>query len=284
MHMSRTSVPYAQVQGIRLLEAAVQEFGPLFTRQDIEPLAAQQGLSTGHLSKLLSVLNASGYLEIIKRGVYVVKSPLFAGEIHPFAIAAALVQPLAISHWSALAHHGFTTQAPTMVQASTPCAVVTPEMRRGRANRPRGRAVWRALGQEIEYIHVPAPRFFGHQRIWVDTWRQVDITDPERTALDLLARPDVFGSVRSVIEILEENLTRLDLSRLVAYTLRYGMGSVVKRMGWTLEHLGVGEEIVAPLQSYPVKSYYRLDPQSSDYGTPNRRWHIWENLARPENG
>lgn len=33
---------------------------------------------------------------------------------------AALVEPMAISHWSALAHHGLTTQIPPMVQASTP--------------------------------------------------------------------------------------------------------------------------------------------------------------------
>ena len=54
-----------------------------------------------------------------------------SGEIHPFAVAAALVRPSAISHWSALDHHGLTTQMPKMVQVSIPGKVVTPEMRRG---------------------------------------------------------------------------------------------------------------------------------------------------------
>lgn len=269
---------YAQPKGIRLLETAVQEFGPLFTRQDIQPLAEQLGLSRGHLSTLLNALNASGHIEIIKRGVYVAKSPLFAGETHPFAIAAALISPSAISHWSALAHHGFTTQLPAMIQASTPRKVVTPEMRRGEANRPRGRAVWTALNIEVEYIHVSAPRFFGHQRIWVDSWHQVEITDPERTALDLIARPDIFGGMRAAIELLEDNLSRLDLSVLTAYTLRYRTGSVIKRMGWILEHLGVSEETVAPLLSYPIRAYTLLDPQAPPGGTPNRRWRIRENL------
>jgi hypothetical protein len=54
-------------------------------------------------------------------------------QLLPFAVTAALVQPCAISHWSALEHHGFTTQIPMAVQASTPRKVVTPEMRKGHA-------------------------------------------------------------------------------------------------------------------------------------------------------
>ena len=78
---------------------------------------------------------------------------LASGEIHPFAVAAALMQLSAISHGSALAHHGLTTQMPKMVQAPIPGKVVTPEMRYGQVYRPRGRAVWQALGVEVELIH-----------------------------------------------------------------------------------------------------------------------------------
>ena len=74
---------YANSQGLRLLSAAVQELGPLFTRQVLQPLAARQGLSLGHLSKLLSLLNALGQVAILKRGVYAVQSPLYAGENSP---------------------------------------------------------------------------------------------------------------------------------------------------------------------------------------------------------
>jgi hypothetical protein len=40
------------------------------------------------------------------------------------------------------------------------------------------------------------------------------ITDPERTALDLFARPEIFGRAVA-LELMEENLARLDLARLV---------------------------------------------------------------------
>lgn len=276
--MGQTTTSYATPQGLRLLESVVREIGPLFTRQDISPLAKQQGLTPGHLSRLITALQASGYIVILKRGLYLVQSPLYAEKVHPFAIAVSLVEPAVISHWSAVAHHGFTTQMPAVVQASTPRKVVTPEMRRGKATRPRGRAVWRVLDLEVEYIHVVEKRFFGHQPVWVDNWHRVHITDLERTALDVVARSDVFGGMRAAMEILEEAVPRLNISRLVEYSLRYDVGATIKRMGWALERLGVPEVEIAPLQAYPVTAYYRLDPRGPATGKTNRRWHLKENI------
>ena len=181
-------------------------------------------------------------------------------------MADALVQPAAISHWSALAHHGFTSQLPVMVQASTPRKVITPEMRKGAADQPRGRSVWKALGIEVEYLHIQEDHFFGHQKIWVNSWQQISITDPERTALDLIARPAVFGGIRAAIEILEEGLPRIDVHGLIQYALRYDLGVVIKRLGWLLERFGVTSGEIASLQSYPVTTYYRLDPQARPAG------------------
>ena len=279
-----TESGYAQSEGIRLIEAAVQAFGPLFTLEQLCPLAEQQGLSATHTRKLLSMLRASGWIENLKRGVYAVRKPFYAADIPPFAVAAALMQPCAISHWSALAHHGFTTQLPVMVQASTPRKVVTPEMRQGAAHRPRGRAVWTALGVEIEYIYVQASGFFGHEQIWVSAGQQVAITDPERTALDLLARPDIFGGIRASMELFETALPQLDIEKLVGYTLRSDVGAVIKRAGWLLEQLDVPAASLAPLQAYPVTSYYRLDPQLPVGTRYNAHWRINENIGEAAYG
>ena len=157
------------------------------------PLPENQRLTPEKTRKLISKLAQSGWIEILKRGTYAVKSPLYSGNIPPYAIADALVNPIAISHWSAVAHHGFTTQNPTMVQASTPANVVTPEMRTGMAYSPRGRASWRAYNLEFEFIHVKTNWFWGFQKLWVNSWTQVSITDPERTVLDMIIRPDLFG-------------------------------------------------------------------------------------------
>jgi predicted transcriptional regulator of viral defense system len=281
--MNHPDSHYSQSEGMKLVESAVQELGPVFTLDKLKPIAERQGLSPKHLLKLISMLDTAGRIEILKRSVYAVKTPLYAGEIPPFAVAAALVQPMAISHWSALAQHGFTTQLPAMVQASTPRKVITPEMRTGEADRPRGRAVWKALGVEIEYIYVQEKQFFGHQKMWVNNWQQVSITDPERTALDLIARPDVFGGMSAAIEILEEALPHIEISGLIQYALRYNVGAIIKRLGWLLEHLGVAVDTIALLQSFPVRTYYRLDPQAPTGKQYASRWHIIENLKKSPN-
>jgi predicted transcriptional regulator of viral defense system len=271
---------YSQSQGLKLLELAVQEFGPIFTLDQLKPIARKQRLSAAHLRVLINSLASANWIEIIKRGTYVVNSPLYSGEIPPFAIASVLLQPLAISHWSACVHHGFTTQTPTMVQASTPNKVITPEMRTGKAYSPRGRAAWRAYGLEFEFIHVKRVLFWGFEKIWVSSWYQVNITDVERTALDLIARPDIFGGISASIEILENSLGQININRLVKYALKYDTGSVIKRLGWALENFGVCDKNLERLQSYPVKRYYPLDPSADKAAPKNMRWQVLENLRK----
>jgi predicted transcriptional regulator of viral defense system len=204
--MTPSNSRYAQSRGLKLLELAVKEFGPIFTLDQLKPVARAQALSDTHLRFLISSLASANWIEILKRGTYVVKSPLYSGEIHPFAIAAALMQPMMISHWSACSHHGFTTQSPKMIQASTPKKVVTPEMRTGKACSPRGRATWQVYGLEFEFIHMKQDLFWGFEKIWVSSWHQVNITDPERIALDLIARPDIFGGISAAIENLDNSV------------------------------------------------------------------------------
>jgi len=72
-----------------------------------------------------------------------------------------------------------------------------------------------------EHIYVQPKHFFGHQKIWVNRWYQVNITDPERTALDLMVRCDIFGGMRAAIEILENALPQISTEKLVDYALQY---------------------------------------------------------------
>ena len=276
--MSNT-VNYAQVKGLHLLEAAVHQFGPIFGMAQLEGLV-DKTITRSQLRWTVSALIRSGRLEPLKRGMYVLKNPPPGMELHPFAVAAALVQPSVISHWSALAHHGFTTQVPRMVQISATGKIVTPEMRQGKARRPRGRAVWKAAGVEVEAIHIQLRAFFGHQKIWVTSWNQVAITDPERTALDLIARPEVFGGLPAAMDILEEILSRLDLPKLVGYGVDYHVGAVIKRLGWCLERLGVAQALLTPLQQVPVHNKTLLDPRAPASAIVNERWQIIENLRR----
>ncbi len=269
---------YARSQGTVLLNHLVEESGPLFTMAEAQAVASTLGLSSQRLRNVLSQLAEAGWLERLKRGAYAVRAPLLGSEIHPFAVAAMLVSPCAISHWSALAHHGLTTQIPPMVQAVTPATVVTPEMRQGTAYRPRGRAAWRTLGLEFEFIQVQSRHFFGFQEVWVSRWHRASLTDPERTTLDLFAMPQIFGALQFGLETLETHLPRLDVDKLATYALRYDVGAVIKRLGWALETLGAPERAVSPLRDYALQAYSQLDPTASPGGRAITGWQLYNNL------
>jgi predicted transcriptional regulator of viral defense system len=273
------SIPsYSNSQGIQLLESVVNALGPIFTLDEVSSLPDNQRFTRPQIRKLISKLAQSGWIEILKRGTYAVKSPLYSGDIPPFAIANALVHPMAISHWSALAQHGFSTQNPSMIQASTPVKVVTPEMRQGKAYRPRGRVSWRAFDLEFEFIYVKENRFWGFEKQWVNAWSQVNITDRERTVLDLIVRPDLFGGIRAASEIMEGALAQIDIDRLVDYAVRYDVGAVIKRLGWLLERMGADENRLLPLQNYPVTGTVLLDSTQPRSEKNDLAWQINENL------
>ena len=265
-----------------LVRALVAELGPLLTVERARPIARDLGLSDAQLGWTLSKLAKDGWLVRLKRALYAVRPPLEGSKVHPFAVAAAFVEPAAISHWSALAHHGMTAQIPPMVQASTTVKVVTPEMRQGEAYRPRGHAVWAVLDWEFEFITVRPQSWFGFEREWVSQWHRVLITDPERTLVDMFAHPGVFGSIRTGMETLEHSIDRLDLERLVSYALRYEVGTLIKRLGWTLESLGVPAPAIEPLRRYPVGRPVPLDPAGSPGGAISARWQVRDNLSPME--
>lgn len=270
---------YAKTQGIQLLETILEEVGPIFQVDEVRSIAAGQGLNSQNLLWTLHSLSRSGWIARLKRGVYAITSSLFPEELHPFALASALVDPMAISHWSALAHHGLTTQIPPMVQAMTPKKIVTPEMRVGEASRPRGRAVWHVLDIEVEFIYIEKARFFGFEQEWVSRWNRVSITDRERTFLDMVARPNVFGGIELALATFEGHGKEFDLEKLVGYAIRYDMGSVIKRLGWILDELGVEAEKIKPLAEYEVQTYYLLDPSRPRSGSSDRYWQITNNLT-----
>ncbi|MGH7868764.1 MAG: type IV toxin-antitoxin system AbiEi family antitoxin domain-containing protein, partial [Candidatus Dormibacteraceae bacterium] len=125
---------YATPVGIRLLDHLVERYGLLFTSGEAVEVGRELGVSDSHVYKILHELTRSTYLRSLAKTLYVVESPLAGGAApHSFAIATRLVQPSAISRWSALQHWGLIEQVPFVVTASTPKVVVTPEMRGGTA-------------------------------------------------------------------------------------------------------------------------------------------------------
>jgi len=184
----------------------------------------------------------------------------------------ALVNPAAISHWSALHYHGLTEQISRKVFVLTTTDVSVPRVR-GPKRKERGYPIADTLYQ---FIQVKPERFFGTVNVWIgEAW--VTITDPERTLLDGLSKPQYCGDFGEVLHAFAVMGRHLNLERIIDYARKLD-AATCRRLGWVLEEQGVDSGCLEALAPLPIKGYRKLDPTGPRKGPYNRRWMIQENL------
>lgn len=188
----------------------------------------------------------------------------------------ALVHPAAISHWSALHHHGLTEQLPRRVFVLTTTGTSIPRLIGTKRKKRKSDKGYPAGGMIYQFIQVKPERFFGIEETWVGESR-VEMTDPERTLLDGLMMPQYCGDFAEILEAFQVRGPQLDLEKIVRYSLKLD-AATGKRLGWILEQQGIGPSRLRPLLAIPSKGYRTLDPTGPRRGSCNRRWMIQENL------
>ena len=97
--------------GIALVRKLASDGVRVFTTTQAREYAPSVQLSNSYFRQALHHLASSGWIVRLRKGLYAL-SPTVPGvtPAHEFEIAMALVSPAAISHWSALHHHGLTEQ------------------------------------------------------------------------------------------------------------------------------------------------------------------------------
>lgn len=263
--------------GLVLLKALIEAGLFIFKTEEAKTVARALDISDAYLKQLLARLEAREWIVRLHRGLYATTGGLPGSiQLHPFAIATHLVEPSAISHLSALNFHGLTEQMPNVVTVTTTQGFVTPSMRTGKKEGPRHR--WEVQGILCEFIKIKPAFFFGVTKIWIDQHFRIAITDKERTILDACISPQMFGGMGEVIDLIKENLTQLDVKKLVDYALQYKKDTTIKRLGWILDHAGVNETLLKPLQQIEISSYRVLDPSGPKKGKCDPKWMIQNNL------
>jgi len=226
--------------------------------------------SPAHVTQLLHHLTQCGWLVRLRRGLYALSPDIFQGPpLHEYELAMALVEPAAISHWSALSVHGLTEQLPREVVVLTTTDVSAPRD-------SSGDGLVEVSGHTFRFCRVIAEHYFGFQTIWRGQ-TAVQVTDPERTLLDGLCRPQLCGDWGVVWEAFEQHLPELKLERIAEYSRHLGV-TAGKRLGWMLERLGVQNPIVDDLAAIPIRGFRPLDASGERRGACNSRWNIIENL------
>ena len=260
--------------GVELIRRLAAEGRRIFTSGQAREFAPIVGISPGYVTQSLYYLARAGWVVRLHKGLFAISYAVpGVAPAHEFEIAMALVQPAAISHWSALHYHGLTEQVPRQVFVLTTTEASIPRIRGEKAKDIQG---YVAAGITYQFVRVKAERFFGIEKVWIDEAR-ITITDPERTLLDGLSMPGYCGDFAEVLHAFEIKGDTLNLNRIIRYALRLD-AAVAKRLGWVLEQRGIQASRLKPLAALQIKGYRLLDPSGPRKGPYNSRWRVQENL------
>ena len=259
---------------LRLVQKLASEGFRIFTTEDVRKMASEVGLSKGYVLQALHHLVRTGWLVRLRNGLYALSSATpGVSPAHELEVGMALVQPAAISHFSAMHHYELTEQIPNQVFITTTAGQWIP---RGRKEGGDGSG-YRVGDTVYQFIRVKPERFFGTETAWVEESR-VTFMDMARTLIDGLMMPQHCGGMAEVLHGLQVAQERFNLEQLVDYALRLG-GATAKRLGWVLEHIGFEPSKLTELKQVKVTGYSKLDPTGPREGPYNRYWMVQENLS-----
>jgi predicted transcriptional regulator of viral defense system len=221
-------------------------------------------VSYDHAKVIVNRMVQKAWLIQIARGKYLIV-PLEAGvrsqySEHGFVLASHLVEPYYIGYLSALNYHGLTEVVPNTIY------VVTTRRRKDRT----------ILNRRFHFVTVTQGKLFGSMEVLVSGTR-VRLSDPEKTVVDCLDRPEYCNGVEEIGKTLFFEHGELDINKIMEYAGKMGNRTVIKRLGYILEKLGIREydEVFRDIKL--SKGYPKLDPTQPEGCRYNTEWRLQVN-------
>lgn len=149
------------------------------------------------------------------------------------------------------------------------------------STRRKRKTLKRVLGIQFRFVTVTMDKYFGITPVWIGA-KQAKITDMEKTVLDMLDRPDLCGGIVLVSQALREAVTEIDWNKLLIYLTRFPNSTVVKRLGFLLEHFTLqipdGKKIINQCLKRLSTGTSLLEIQCKKVGKINSRWRLQINV------
>ena len=215
--------------------------------------------------QIIYQLKKKGILKPITRGFYYY-SPLEAGpagaRINEFLIPPILFLKgnYYVGYSNMYNYYGFTDQIfQTFYVLNT--------------SRQRERAI---CGIPFKLIKISPKRMYGLENIKISD-SQINVSDRERTLVDLIYFPDPVGGLRKAFAILKKEASsgKTDIKKLVKYAVSFPAVATRKRLGYVMDKSGVSEKILATLQkSVKNTSLITLYGSKARKGTIDNKWKV----------
>jgi len=258
-------------QESRLVLSLEWEKQPFLTTQQAKEILA---VSDDHARIILHRLVKKGWLAPVVPGIFEL-IPAERGEVafmdtNPLALGSVLADPYAFAYSTAAYFYGLTTQAPTTVFLQT---------NTGKTH------TMTARGKSYRVITVPVDLFFGIETVNA-YGSSVKMTDPEKTVLDSLFRPETAGDIPEIAAMLWQGKSRFDWQKLVDYALKFQSQSLIQRLGFLLDDLKIeipSSERERLLQRVD-KNFCYLGRRGrwGKGGKQNATWQVIENIPATE--
>ena len=190
--------------------------------------------------------------KIIKR----IEKGKYALQDTPFqVIASNLVIPSYISFLSGLYYYHLTTQIPRITQIVT--------------TKSKKRIQYE--NKEIQFINLK--KIYGYQREKTQ-YGYIFIGEKEKIILDSLLLPK-YCPMNETINAIKES--KLDVKKLIDYSLKMNSIVLVKRLGYILEMNNI--DIYKKVKELLNKRYDLFNPQLPSTGERNTKWKLTINEA-----
>lgn len=270
MRIKKNTLKTLGPQAARLVMTLHERGRSLFRLEDVREIL---GLSATSARSFSRKLVDRGVATRIKPGLFGLV-PFELGQERQYAVNPLLVarelmngEDYYLSHATAMEIHGMVTQPQLVV------TVTTPILRRPVT----------ALGVQYRFVHCQRRRLFGITDHWATKQEKVRVSDLERTIIDGFKQPQYCGGVTEVAKGLWMRRADMNVTRLVQYAVRLGVGAVLRRLGFLLEiyDLGTPKEREL-LRRKLTTTYVCLDPVLPAEGRYLRRWRLQLNVTSEE--
>lgn len=179
----------------------------------------------------------------------------------PWVVASNVVWPSYISGWAALRYHNLTEQLPNTIE------IITSKKRRKRE--------LSFQGMNVKFITTKPALMFGFGKC-IREEKELFIAEPEKALLDAaLFKSISFSEIRDVVI---SHFPRLQKEKLVAYLIKIGNKSLIKRFGYLLEQ--AGKDYHTRLQKYIDHNYILIDYSLPARGKKSTKWRIIDNVTQ----
>ena len=194
---------------------------------------------------LIKALKKKKIIEAVSSGIYCLE------DANDFEIGVYFNSPSYVSFLSALNYYGFSDNNPKKI------TFVSTKYKKHK---------------KFEFICLSKKRFFGYKKEG-----DIVIGEIEKVFVDSLLFPKYSGGIKETSRLLIGNLDKLDMNKLIDYSLKVESKMVLRRLGFILDEK-LDKKNKEKLLKKIGKGVGFLDPNIKTRRNLNKEWLLYTNL------